>query len=180
MNELRPLKQTSERDEVKSSTKYLHPKSRKCIALIKQLKKKSKKVKAKQESRYKQTLLAEKLLWFQKNLNHEIHAYTAELISLLIEKYIARNDDELQQINIKRSIGGKRNQQHASREDAIRITKEREIRDYESCGIEIPNLLNPIQYELLKNWNGDLKLLPNFKLCHFKKYLDNEIIKEKK
>lgn len=41
----------------------------------------------------------------------------------------------MEQINIKRSIGSKRNRQHASREDIIRMTKEREKEEYNTCGI---------------------------------------------
>lgn len=53
----------------------------------------------------------------------------------MIFSYIARNDEELEQIKIKRSIGGNRNKQHIGREDAICMTKEREISDYKSCGL---------------------------------------------
>lgn len=41
----------------------------------------------------------------------------------------------MEQITIKRSIGTKRNRQHASREDVIRMTKEREQEEYNTCGI---------------------------------------------
>lgn len=41
----------------------------------------------------------------------------------------------MEQINIKRSIGSKRGRQHASREDALRMTKEREQEEYDTCGI---------------------------------------------
>jgi hypothetical protein len=37
-----------------------------------------------------------------------------------------------------------------------------------------------VECNLLKNWNGDLKFLPNFKFCHFsKKHFDQTIKKQK-
>ena len=48
---------------------------------------------------------------------------------------MARNDKELEQIQIKRSIGENRNRQHIGREDAICMTKQRETSDYQSCGL---------------------------------------------
>lgn len=38
---------------------------------------------------------------------------------------------------------------------------------------EIPNVLNSNQFKLLKEWNGELRFLPKFKLKRFsKKYLE--------
>lgn len=50
-------------------------------------------------------------------------------------RYISRNDDELDQIELKHSIGGRTKRQHASREDIIRMTKSREQTEYDTCGI---------------------------------------------
>ncbi|RLU25151.1 hypothetical protein DMN91_003243 [Ooceraea biroi] len=52
------------------------------------------------------------------------------------KKYIGRNDEELEQITLKHSIG-RRNRQHASREDIIRMTKKREQEEFNTCGIGI-------------------------------------------
>ncbi|KAJ8675194.1 hypothetical protein QAD02_010980 [Eretmocerus hayati] len=156
-------------DALKASNTFLHPKSRKCIAMVKKFKKDNKKEKAKLECKLKQSLVADKLLWFQKHMVPEVCPYTHQMTNELVQKYIARNDEELEQIQIKRSIGGNRNKQHIGREDAIRITKERETCDFEGCGLEIPNILNTAQCNMLKKWNGDLKFLPNFKLIKFRK-----------
>lgn len=56
------------------------------------------------------------------------------LYNFLFPRYIARNDEELEQINIKRSISSNRKQQHIGRENAICLTKERETNDYNTCG----------------------------------------------
>lgn len=41
----------------------------------------------------------------------------------------------MEQILIKRSISYKRNKQHASREDILRMTREKEQEEYDTCGI---------------------------------------------
>ena len=48
-----------------------------------------------------------------------------------------RFDKELEQIKIKRLVGGgqHRAHQHASREDVINMTIERERQEFESCGL---------------------------------------------
>ncbi|XP_046742657.1 uncharacterized protein LOC124409213 [Diprion similis] len=150
---------------------------------------------------------------------------------------MARHDKELEQINIKHSIGGRKNRQHASREDILRMTKKNEEAEYDTCGIgsssnirpcfqvvhyfgnlsksikilaiqleaeycdaldllfdgiqcqrieewrmndvsfrsslietsEIPDIFNPAQCEMLRNWDGELRYLPNFKFTRFGK-----------
>lgn len=51
-------------------------------------------------------------------------------------RYIDRNVDELEQIELKHMIGGRISQsrQHASREDSIRITREREMQQFTESG----------------------------------------------
>ena len=87
----------------------------------------------------------------------------------MLETYIARNDEEMEQIAIKRSIGNNRSRQHASRENIIRITKEREQEEYDTCGIEIPDILNATQCKMLMNWNNELQYINNFKFIRFGK-----------
>lgn len=55
----------------------------------------------------------------------------------LILKYLARFDEELEQITIKHSVGSRKNRQHANREDIINMTKKREAEEFNTCGIGI-------------------------------------------
>lgn len=71
----------------------------------------------------------------------------------LIWRYIGRNDEELEQIAIKHSVGGKRSRQHASREDIIRMTKKREQEEFDTCGIGIYTLSLVCLVELMLHWN---------------------------
>lgn len=125
-----------------------------------------------------------------------------------IGRYIARNDEELEQIAIKHSIGGRRGRQHASREDIIRMTKEREQEEFDTCGIgtynfflffitfcyrfvnivaiqyyfvEIPDIFIPKQCDILRTWNGESRFLPHFKFRRFgKKHLRDALQKMEK
>ncbi|XP_051171623.1 translation machinery-associated protein 16 homolog [Leptopilina boulardi] len=157
---------TNLRKELSKVKKLSHPNSRKSIALVKKTHKINKREKTKLGSYIKQNLVAEKMLWIQQNMK-DVCPYTTELTAELLLEYIARNDEELEQIALKHSIGGKRNRQHASREDILRMTKERELEEYKTCGIEIPDILTTSQCEMLKKWDGELRYLPNFKFRRF-------------
>ncbi|XP_060821654.1 translation machinery-associated protein 16 isoform X2 [Bombus pascuorum] len=117
----------------------------------------------------KQNLIGEKILWIKNNMIPDVCPYTPELTASLLEKYIARNDKEMEQIAIKRSISSNRNRQHASRANIIRITKEREQEEYDTCGIEIPDILDEIQCKMLMAWNDELHLMNNFNFIRFGK-----------
>lgn len=156
-----------------------HPNSRKTLALAKEIKKQEHRKKLKLAQNIKQNLLGEKLAWFKDRLP-EKSTCDPEEIDNLVTSYLSRFNDELEQIKIKHSIGNRKNRQHASREDVINMTIEREKNEYETCGLELPDLLNPQQVEMLRNWNGELRFLPNFKLRRIsKKFLNSEKEKRK-
>ena len=95
---------------------------------------------------------------------------SVEGILELVTGWMSRFDDELQQINIKKSIGGKnRRNQHSSREDAISHTLKTEKSDFEGCGIEMPDFLDSANLSCLINWNGELRFAQNIKLKRFRK-----------
>ncbi|XP_014468372.1 PREDICTED: translation machinery-associated protein 16 isoform X2 [Dinoponera quadriceps] len=127
----------------------------------------------------KQNLIGEKMMWIQQNMVPDLCPYTSELTAELLLKYIRRNDEELEQIGIKHSVGGKRGRQHASREDLLRMTKMKEQVEFDTCGIEIPDILIPTQCEMLRTWNGELKLLPRFKFRRFGKVHLKDMLQRK-
>ncbi|XP_076765966.1 translation machinery-associated protein 16 [Xylocopa sonorina] len=172
---------TAMRKEFLKAKKVTHPNSRKSIAIARRAKKITNRQKAKMSGLIKQNLIGEKMLWMKEHMVPDVCPYTPELTAQLLEMYIARNDEEMEQIVIKRSIGGRRNRQHASREDVIRMTKEREQEEYDTCGIEIPDILNTSQCNMLRNWDGELKYLTNFKFRRFgKKHLNEALQKATK
>ncbi|XP_034174053.1 translation machinery-associated protein 16 [Osmia lignaria lignaria] len=167
--------------EYMKAKKLAHPNSRKSIAIAKRTKKISNRQKAKLSGLIKQNLIGEKMMWMKEHMVPDVCPYTPELTASLLETYIARNDEELEQISIKRSISNKRNRQHASREDVIRMTKEREQEEYNTCGIEITDILNANQCQMLRKWNGELKYMTNFKFRRFgRKHLNEALQKANK
>lgn len=125
--------------------------------------------KAKLKHQMKTNVIGEKLLWFKEHLNSGVEEYTPELLLQLIEKYLSRFDEELEQIKLKHSVGKRKGRQHASREDTIKLTISQERNEFNTCGIELPEFLNVKQFNNLKNWSGELRFLQNFKLVRYSK-----------
>ncbi|XP_068228478.1 translation machinery-associated protein 16 isoform X2 [Palaemon carinicauda] len=121
------------------------------------------------ESNMKLQVLGDKLLWFKENMDSSLEEYTPKDVLNLIQRYIDRNLEELEQISLKQSIGGRNSNQHASRKDRINITYETETNLFKGAGFETIDLLNPELLKIFKAWNGQLRYLTNFKLRRFKK-----------
>ncbi|XP_045465516.1 translation machinery-associated protein 16 homolog [Harmonia axyridis] len=153
--------------KVKDISECKHPCSRKTRALQRQIKKTNVKEKKKLQGSIKNNLIGEKLLWFQEQIQQIETSLTPAVVEELILRYLNRFNEELEQIAIKHSIGNRKNRQHASREDIIKLTKNREEEEFKTCGLEIPDLLNTEQANLLRTWNGELRYLPNFKLKRY-------------
>ncbi|PNF23381.1 hypothetical protein B7P43_G13189 [Cryptotermes secundus] len=154
------------------SKKILHPKSRKAVQLTKETKKISRREKIKLVHHMKQNLIGEKFLWFRDHLVPDVTEYTPELILSIIELF----KEELEQISLKHAVGNRKNRQHANREDIIRLTLLRDEEEFNTCGLEIPDITIPKQLAMLRNWNGELRFLQNFKLKRFsRKNLQHQI-----
>ncbi|XP_053920354.1 translation machinery-associated protein 16 isoform X5 [Cuculus canorus] len=106
----------------------------------------------------------EKLEWFQSHLDPSKIEYTKQEAGELIESYMCRFNAELEQIELQNSIKGRQGRQHGSRETVIKQTIERERQLYEGYGIEIPDIMNRKHLKFFREWDGDLKKLPNIKM----------------
>ncbi|CAG5047318.1 unnamed protein product [Parnassius apollo] len=144
--------------------KLKHPNSRKTISLAKKMLKNGKKNHNKLGTHIKNNLIGEKIMWFKERIPADCSCLSKEQTLSLIETYLTRFDEELQQISLKNSVGQRKSRQHASREDIINITKQRELEEFSTCGIEMPDLMDRHQIEILKSWNGELRYLQHFKL----------------
>ena len=83
---------------------------------------------------------------------------------------MSRFDEELEQINIKQSIGGKnRRKQHSSRLDAINHTMKIEKSDFEGCGLELPDLFDADNLSYFTAWDGEVRFVQNIKLRRFRR-----------
>ncbi|XP_069939443.1 translation machinery-associated protein 16 isoform X2 [Cherax quadricarinatus] len=161
---------------LKENQKAVHPKSRKAKQISKKFYRELKMQKRRGESHAKLQFLGDKLAWFQENMDHQLEEFTPKDVIELIQKYIDRNLVEFEQIQLKHKIGGRTSRQHASREDHIRITHEREIKQFTGSGFETVDFLNPEALEIFKSWTGELRFLSNLKLRRFtKQFLESGV-----
>uniref|UniRef100_A0A8B9PL67 Translation machinery-associated protein 16 n=1 Tax=Apteryx owenii TaxID=8824 RepID=A0A8B9PL67_APTOW len=121
----------------------------------------------KTEKALRLSIIGEKLQWFQSHLDPSKADYTKKEAGELIENYMGRFNAELEQIELQNSIKGRQGRQHGSRETVIRQTIERERQLYEGYGIEIPDIVNSKHLKIFREWDGDLKKLPNIKMRKF-------------
>ena len=149
--------------KVGQNKKVIHPNSRKALSLARRSFRDLRINKLK-STRNKYDFLVEKMLWFKENMDSEKCVYTKRELVELVNKYRHRFDEELEQIAIVNSIKGRDKLQYASREAAIKLTTEKEDTEFNSCGIEVPDLINGQHCEAFKTWDGETKYVPNIKL----------------
>ncbi|KTF87670.1 hypothetical protein cypCar_00002911 [Cyprinus carpio] len=144
--------------------KAIHPFSRKAAYLASAAIKQQRKEKLKGEKAQRLSLIGEKLLWFQSQLDPDKSEYTKQDACNITERYLHRFDRELEQIELANSIKGRQGRQHGSREAIIKQTMERERAQYEGNGFEVPDIINSKHLKIFREWTGDLKKLPNIKM----------------
>ena len=117
------------------------------------------------------------MLWFHDSLEgvmsdeNEVRV-TGTTMHELANGYLARFQDEIDQITLKNSIGGDRKNKrdhHRSRMDAIKLTIQTETDEFEGCGPEMPNLLDEQTLKYFKEWNGELRFVQNIDMKRFRK-----------
>ncbi|KAK3523291.1 hypothetical protein QTP86_028517 [Hemibagrus guttatus] len=144
--------------------KVIHPYSRKAACLARSAIKQERREKWKSEKALRLNLIRDKLLWFQNQLDSRKLEYSKQEACEIIERYLHRFDSELEQIELANNIKGRQGRQHFSRETVIKQTMERERAQYEGRGFEIPDIINSKHLKTFREWDGDLKKLPNVKM----------------
>ncbi|XP_075157059.1 translation machinery-associated protein 16 homolog [Haematobia irritans] len=149
----------------KELEKCKHPNSRKTKALGRKARRQNNKHKQRMGHAIKSNITGEKLTWF---LEHIEEGRTQPLTPLefeeLIELYLKRFDEELEQIALKQSISKHRANQHVARQDVIKITLEKETNEYKAGGMELVNLCDPIKFKSLMDWDGSAINVQHLKL----------------
>ncbi|XP_070503591.1 translation machinery-associated protein 16 homolog [Chironomus tepperi] len=158
-----------------------HPGSRKTVAAVRELKKIKKRENIKEGFATKANIEGKKLSYFAEQIEHfnqDKKCLTPEEFQEIIEKYFHRFDDELEQIKLKTQVNKKRQNQHANRESIIKMTLEKDIKNFNAGGIELVDLTNPVMYEKFRNWDGNAHNIQHLELKFIsKKYLNQ--LKEK-
>ncbi|XP_075399765.1 translation machinery-associated protein 16 isoform X2 [Tenrec ecaudatus] len=144
--------------------KVIHPYSRKAAQITRQSHKQEKKERMKNEKALRLNIIGEKLQWFQNHLDGRKVEYSKKDACALIESYLNRFSSELEQIELHNSIKDRQGRRHVSREMVIKQTMERERQQYEGYGLEIPDIVDAANLKTLREWDFDLKKLPNIKM----------------
>ncbi|XP_012784221.2 translation machinery-associated protein 16 [Ochotona princeps] len=144
--------------------KVIHPYSRKAAQISREAHRLDKKERLKNDKALRLNLIGEKLQWFQSHLEPRKKSYSKKDACDLIERYLNRFSSELEQIELHNSIKDRQGRRHFSREAAIKQTLGRERQQYESYGLEIPDILNADNLKTFREWDFDLKKLPNIKM----------------
>lgn len=153
--------------------KVLHPRSRKAQKLHQKASRNVTVEKSKKIHKMRENLVGEKLLWFKERLVLDVKVYSSQMVLDIVEQYLARFDDELEQISVHHSIGHRKNRRYASREDILNMAKMHDVEEFDTCGLEIPDLMNDKELAYLRNWNGELRYLQNM---HLKRYSRSKLL----
>ncbi|KAJ3181090.1 hypothetical protein HDU85_003795 [Gaertneriomyces sp. JEL0708] len=136
-----------------------HPYSRKAVQMRRAINREEKLGKQKSASENKKTRIAERVLWFKYALPEDTPAATNELVHEIIQLYIQRNDDEIQQVQSK----WRKNQPKPARLDLLLLLKQKDMDEYRD-GMEIPLLTDAKNVTALRHWDGDYNALPAIKM----------------
>ncbi|XP_012972614.1 translation machinery-associated protein 16 [Mesocricetus auratus] len=157
--------------------KVIHPYSRKAAQITRESHKQDKKERLKNERALRLNLIGDKLQWFHSHLDTNKTRYTKKDACELIERYLHRFSSELEQIELHNSIRDRQGRRHHSRETVIKQTMERERQQYEGYGFEIPDILDTNNLQTFREWDFDLRKLPNIKM---RKFCANDAIPKKR
>lgn len=144
--------------------KVVHPYSRKAMREERKILHKHRVEQGRHDRSSKLDVLAEKLRWFHDHLDDRVSYTKADLVEM-VEQFRHRFDEELDQIAIVHSVGvRKSNKQHAPRQAAIKFTMDMEKNEFESTGMEVPDLVNKDTLFNFRQWSGEMKYMQNFKM----------------
>ncbi|XP_049714425.1 translation machinery-associated protein 16-like [Elephas maximus indicus] len=141
--------------------KVIHPHSRKAAQIMREAHKKEK---LKNEKALHLNSIGEKLQWFQNHLDSEKVEYSKKDTCDLIESYLNRFSSELEETELHNSIKGRQGRRHNSQETVIKQMMERRQQQYEGYGLEIPDIVDAGNLKTFREWDFDLKKLPNIKM----------------
>ncbi|GBB88467.1 hypothetical protein RclHR1_00150063 [Rhizophagus clarus] len=143
--------------QIKNKESIIHPSSRKAAQLqrISLRKDRLEKGKSRRVSERVQPIV-ERLLWFRYAFDDKLPCATKAEAYGLIEMYITRNDDEIKNLISLRKV-------NSSRYFYLESLKLKEKKEYIE-GFEIPDLMNPKNVKLLRQWDGDVNSISRIKI----------------
>ncbi|UJR37313.1 hypothetical protein I4U23_030021 [Adineta vaga] len=155
--------------KLKANGKPIHPSSRKAKQISKIECHSGRVVKKRQNTKAKYNNLRDRIQWFKDQLNENQSHLSRQEVHELVQRYLQRFQDEIEQIDLKNQIGQRqKTPQYASRKSLIETTIDAERHEYETNGFEVPNLMQPDAVKELRNWDGTIRFMPRLKLCLIK------------
>ena len=100
----------------------------------------------------------DRIVFFQERLPATLHPLEMENIQTLIQKYVARNDEELEQLKSERRAG----RPPSTRQTLLEQQRKADEKEHES-GIWLPNLRDEETLVKLDGWTGDWVSLGNMR-----------------
>ncbi|XP_054709291.1 translation machinery-associated protein 16 homolog [Uloborus diversus] len=108
-----------------------------------------------------QTKQLKKLKWFKENINSEKSTCSAAEFKEVIERYLSRFDEEQKKLDVK-SIKGRHAHERITLEYKVKFSVAKEKNEFNTGGLELPNLLDKETFEKLKKWNGEARFISLF------------------
>lgn len=96
--------------------------------------------------------LGERWLWFRYAFEEDKPVATKPEMHELIELYLERHDEEINELEKDRNRGHKKPKN--ARQQLLESIKAREASEYTS-GMELPDMTNGKTLKLLREWDGD-------------------------
>ncbi|XP_052069532.1 translation machinery-associated protein 16-like [Mytilus californianus] len=153
----------ADKSKVSQKQKPVHPLSRKAQVLSKQAAREQRVNLSHANTTIKNDVIAQKLIWFQQEVDEERKDFTKRDLIEYTKKYLRRFDDELDQIAIIKSVGNRQGLQHTARKSAIQLSIERDQQMLESSGLEVPDIINGNHLDNFRKWDGNLFAVQNIK-----------------
>ncbi|KAI8981789.1 hypothetical protein BDF20DRAFT_986804 [Mycotypha africana] len=129
----------------------IHPYSRKAHQLSRVYQRREKM--SEKEKKKAANPKGERWVWFRYAFDEEKPAATKAELQELVEIYLQRHDEEINELEAARTRGHNRKAK-TPRQEFLEALKESETNEY-IAGMELPDMTNGKMLKLLREWDGD-------------------------
>ncbi|KAJ2079807.1 translation machinery-associated protein 16, partial [Coemansia sp. RSA 988] len=145
-----------------------HPYSRKARQISRAMNKESQIARTKEERVKVAMAHGQKQVWFRDRINEEDlleqKSWTIEQLAKLVDDYLQRNDEEIEEIEAGRVKG----RALAPKDSLFMQVTETEKKEAKLGGIEVPDLTSAFMVKTLRSWDGDVNSVSTIKLINCK------------
>ncbi|KAI8082371.1 translation machinery-associated protein 16 [Thamnidium elegans] len=142
----------------------IHPYSRKAQQISRVYQRKEKL--QKKENQKANNPMGERWIWFRYAFEEDKVVATKPEMHELVEAYLVRHDDEIEELEQDRHRGHKKPK--GPRQDHLEALRISERNEYIS-GMELPDMTNGKTLKLLREWDGDKNSMPRMTTIRLQK-----------